>query len=93
MYAYAICLWQLLSREKPYGNENMYVVIFGVVSYQLRPSITPKQQADNKSYVKLIRSLWSPNPETRPSARQVMVKLRSMRKPNSVVERKERWRL
>jgi len=93
MYAYAICLWQLLSREKPYGNENMYVVIFGVVSYQLRPTITPKQLADNKSYVKLIRSLWSANPETRPSAKQVMVKLRAMRKPNSVVERKERWRL
>ena len=93
MYAYAICLWQLLSREKPYGNENMYVVIFGVVSYQLRPAVTPKQQTDDKSYVKLIRSLWSANPESRPSANQVMVKLRSMKNPRSVVERRERWRL
>ena len=31
MYSFGICLWQLLTREKPYGSENLYVVIFGVV--------------------------------------------------------------
>lgn len=93
MYAYGICLWQLLTREKPYGNENMYVVIFGVVSYKLRPTITSKQESNNKSYVQLMRSLWSASPQDRPSATQVVVKLRSMRKSKSVVERRERWRL
>ncbi|XP_066910733.1 serine/threonine-protein kinase mos-like [Clytia hemisphaerica] len=96
MYSYAICLWQLLSREKPYGNENMYVVIFGVVSYKLRPKITPKQQRDNKAYINLIRSLWAADPEQRPSAKQVMMKLRNLRKQpikTVSIRNKERWRI
>jgi len=95
MYSYGICLWQLLTREKPYGNENMYVVIFGVVSYQLRPKITPRQQAENKSYTRLLNQLWSANPDDRPTARQVMIKLRSMRTRHTrtaTMETKERWR-
>lgn len=97
MYSYGICLWQLLTREKPYGNENLYVVIFGVVSYNLRPKITRNQENENKSYVNLVRSLWKPNPEDRPTAQQVMMRLRSLRKrqksPELHVETKARWRI
>lgn len=96
MYSYGICLWQLLTREKPYGNENMYVVIFGVVSYNLRPKITRRQENENKSYMSLVRSLWKLNPEDRPTAQQVMVRLRSLRKRQKSsephLETKARWR-
>ncbi|PFX34193.1 Serine/threonine-protein kinase mos [Stylophora pistillata] len=37
IYSLGICLWQLLTREEPYGSENLYVVVFGVVAYNLRP--------------------------------------------------------
>ena len=63
-----------------YGNENMYVVIFGVVSYHLRPKITKAMEANEKMYVQLIKNLWKPKPEDRPSAQEVMIKLRSLRK-------------
>lgn len=94
MYSYGICLWQLLTRERPYGNENMYVVIFGVVSYNLRPTITPKMITDNKQYTQLIKSLWRADPDKRPSAEEVMVKLRSLRKrkTSSKSDVKVRWR-
>lgn len=94
MYSYGICLWQLLTRERPYGNENMYVVIFGVVSYNLRPTITPKMITDNKQYTQLLKSLWRADPDKRPSAEEVMVKLRSLRKrkTSSKSDVKVRWR-
>ena len=96
MYSYGICLWQLLTREKPYGNENMYVVIFGVVSYGLRPNITEKMENENKLYLQLVKSLWRANPDERPSAQKVMVKLRTMRQRKFKTDKnlvKERWRL
>ena len=97
MYSYGICLWQLLTREKPYGCENLYVVIFGVVSYNLRPEITVTMEIQNKQYVQLIKSLWKPRPEDRPSAQEIMVKLRSLRKRKTstipVSSIKTRWRL
>ena len=79
MYSYGICLWQLLTRERPYGNENMYVVIFGVVSYNLRPDITVKMERENRAYLQLVKSLWRANPLERPSAKEVIVKLRNLR--------------
>lgn len=97
MYSYGICLWQLLTREKPYGNENMYVVIFAVVSYGLRPKVSAKLQSDNQAYIKLVKSLWSANPDNRPAAHQVVVKLRAMRNQQKLQrsrkEVKARWRI
>jgi len=39
IYSLGIFLWQLLTREQPYGSENIYVVLFGVVAYNLRPRV------------------------------------------------------
>jgi len=75
MYSYGICLWQLLTREKPYGNDNMYVVIFGVVSYNLRPEITEDMERRNVKYVRLIRKLWRAELTERPSPREVIKRL------------------
>ncbi|XP_004209764.1 serine/threonine-protein kinase mos [Hydra vulgaris] len=96
MYSYGICLWQLLTREKPYGNENMYVVIFGVVSYHLRPDITEKMECENSAYLQLVKSLWRADPLERPSAKEVIVKLRNLRtcqSPCLTNQIKARWRV
>jgi len=95
MYSYGICLWQLLTREKPYGCENMYVVIFGVVSYELRPNITEKMENDHKLYIQLVRSLWRADPLKRPSSQEIMTKLRTIRKRKAPSTKyvNQRWRV
>jgi len=39
IYSLGICLSHFLTREQPYGSENLYVVVFGVVAYNLRPRV------------------------------------------------------
>jgi len=95
MYSYGVCLWQLLTRSRPYGSENLYVVIFGVVSYQLRPEVTKEMRALHPAYVRLFEDLWSAEPSQRPSSKQTMTRLRNMRKreksrPPTICN--ERWR-
>lgn len=75
MYSYGICLWQLLTREKPYGNCNLYVVIFGVVSYSLRPEVSEELEHKNEAYVRLFTRLWKAEPSDRPCPKEVIIKL------------------
>eukprot|EP00794_Sanderia_malayensis_P000136 gene136-748_t len=77
LYSMGICLWQLLTREKPYGAENLYVVIFGVVAYNMRPSITKKLRQKYKTYVNLCEALWKANPAERPDGSAVLRILRN----------------
>jgi len=79
IYSYGICLWQMLRREKPYGNDNMYVVIFGVVSYKLRPDIDEEMERRHPSYIRLIRKCWKGEPSQRPTARDVILKLNTIK--------------
>lgn len=77
MYSLGICLWQMLTREQPYGLESHFVVIFGVVAHHLRPSLAnlPPSTSSDKStpaYIGLMKSLWQARPVDRPTAQQVL---------------------
>lgn len=76
MYSFGICLWQLLTREKPYGNENLYVVIFGVVAYNLRPTFSKELKRKYPMYAQLCEALWKADPSKRPDASSVLDVLR-----------------
>lgn len=85
MYSLGILLWQMLTRERPYGLESQFVVIFGVVAYDLRPEMpqcvetTDSVQTQETNYVGLITSLWNGEPSRRPSAARVLEILRALR--------------
>lgn len=70
VYSLGICLWQMLVREKPYGSKNHHVVIFGVVAYNLRPSI-PEEVPCGARYKQLMEQCWHKDPATRPMARDL----------------------
>jgi len=78
IYSYGICLWQMLTREQPYGNENHHVVIFGVVAYQLRPELKEDIKGD-EHYVNLIRVCWQAEAKFRPAASEVVNRLQDIR--------------
>lgn len=84
MYSLGICLWQMLTREQPYGLESQFVVIFGVVANQMRPSLSHLQVETTHdeatcAYVELMTGLWSAERDNRPSANQTMEKLQHIR--------------
>jgi len=77
MYSLGICLWQMLTREIPYGLESHFVVIFGVVAHHLRPSLAnlpPVASSDTSThaYIGLMKSLWQASPVNRPTAQEVL---------------------
>ncbi|XP_074636548.1 serine/threonine-protein kinase mos-like [Acropora palmata] len=77
IYSLGICLWQMLTREQPYGNENQHVVIFGVVAYQLRPKIK-ENIAGDETYVNLIKQCWQAEVKFRPTANEIVNELQDM---------------
>lgn len=84
MYSLGICLWQMLTREQPYGLESHFVVIFGVVAHHLRPSLEnlPPIASDDKSsltYIGLMKALWQAYPIDRPSAQEVLQTMNNIR--------------
>ena len=70
IYSLGICLWQMLVREKPYGSKNHHVVIFGVVAYNLRPSI-PQDIHCGARYRQLMELCWHRDPLRRPVAKNL----------------------
>ena len=74
IYSYGICLWQMMKRERPYGNENQHVVIFGVVAQQLRPKLS-QETGEEEQYVNLIKHCWQAEAKLRPSAPEIVKKL------------------
>ena len=77
IYSLGICLWQLLTREQPYGSENLYVVVFGVVAYNLRPRV-PTGDKISSHYKQLVENLWQSNPCLRSTASETIRILRSL---------------
>lgn len=74
IYSYGICLWQMMKRERPYGNENQHVVIFRVVADQLRPKLT-QETGEEEQYVNLIKLCWQAEAKLRPSAPEIVKQL------------------
>lgn len=70
VYSLGICLWQMLVREKPYGSTNHHVVIFGVVAYNLRPTV-PEGMHAGARYKQLMEQCWHKDPSSRPTSKQL----------------------
>ena len=69
IYAFGVTLWQMLTRELPYGNENQHVVIFAVVAYNLRPTLPPPSDDPvQMCFSDLFVQCWDADPQARPNA-------------------------
>ncbi|XP_066928358.1 serine/threonine-protein kinase mos-like [Clytia hemisphaerica] len=69
VYSFGICLWQMVTREKPYGNEHHEVIIFKVVAYNFRPHIPEDTE---KLYSEVMTQCWEECKENRMKASEVM---------------------
>ena len=78
VYSFGITLWQMWSRESPFVGENPHVVVFGVVAYNLRPSL--KMSMDDSDpvencYKELFTEAWDSDVTQRPSASEIVTVL------------------
>lgn len=86
IYSLAICMWQLLARDHPYGNENPHVAIYQIVSNNLRPeypdadglmanirseSLREKRLAFERIYRVIVEKCWESDASRRYTAKHI----------------------
>jgi len=74
VYSLATCLWEVLSRQRPYKNINPDAVPMAVYLMKCRPS--PMPDADENSELNaLIVQSWDQQPDNRPTAKVFLLRL------------------
>ncbi|XP_043114926.1 proto-oncogene serine/threonine-protein kinase mos [Puntigrus tetrazona] len=77
VYSFGITMWQLLTREPPYDGDRQHI-LYAVVAYNLRPSLTRDvftQSPLGQKCEKLISLCWDGDPSMRPTADQLLHEL------------------
>lgn len=78
VYAFAIVLWEMLSGHKPWAAAPTHLaVVLSVYQHGLRPPMPPEGRCPGP-LAQLIHQCWAQDPKARPSAKEVLVRLRSM---------------
>ncbi|XP_014773578.1 serine/threonine-protein kinase mos [Octopus bimaculoides] len=68
VYSFGIILWQMLSRKVPFEYENPHVIIYKVVTDNLRPKeIDSLKTSKDLAYVTLYKQCWDRKPQDRPT--------------------------
>jgi len=79
VYSFAICLWEMCTRRKPYQNIPQYQVLISVATKGMRPKIN-----DNEIPAVLkpvIRQCWDDDPKLRPTFEDIVQTLESLQFP------------
>ncbi|ODN05153.1 Serine/threonine-protein kinase mos [Orchesella cincta] len=87
VYSFGITMWQIITRELPYQDENEHAVIFQVVSQGLRPNSgsnsdsiacnnkNKKEIQSTQKYAQLYEETWDSEPKNRPSMTDIHKRL------------------
>lgn len=82
VYAYGLCLFELLSGITSWGMENvrspMQLVIF--VKEGRRPEWGPRKSYINDDYISFVEQCWSQDPEVRPTVDEIVNSLEEFKK-------------
>lgn len=73
-YSYGIVLWELVTRERPFGNLPDFQIIYAVCEHQTRP-IIPEDFPP--ALVALVTDCWKVEPSDRPTFKAILRSLRS----------------
>jgi len=76
VYSFAVVLWELLTREDPYGEMHPMRVTIEVATHGLRPeSPNASYGSEWDQYARLMRSCWREEPEMRPHFEEILSQL------------------
>ena len=73
IYSFGICIWQMIKREWPYGNQNDHAIIYGVVAYGMRPDLSKDEGGAVQEI--LVRRCWQAEAGARPTASEIIKSL------------------
>lgn len=79
VYSYGICLWQLVHRVEPYVGINFMALVPKIVSENMRPPVDPAHP-----YAALMTACWSVDPDSRPTFREIILRLKKLRRPSPI---------
>jgi serine/threonine-protein kinase CTR1 len=63
VYSFGICLWEMITRKRPYGTLKPYQVVISVASEGLRPNL--ENELIPPYFVSMIKQCWDDNPDER----------------------------
>lgn len=79
VFSFAICLWEMCTRSKPYEDIPPYQVVIAVAMKGLRPTLSPKI---HRSFMRLMVQCWDDRPEVRPAFLEITGILEDMQCPH-----------
>jgi serine/threonine protein kinase len=75
VYSFAILMWQLITRERPYANKSAFDAAAGVSMDSARPPIPDETPKD---FSKLIENCWDDDPHARPQFDAIVARLKEL---------------
>nr|ACM68727.1 protein kinase Mos [Pleurobrachia pileus] len=80
IYSVGVLCWTLLTREVPYGAENLQVITWGVVMLNLRPDShnLAREDQGEAEYQELYKDCWEAEPTSRPTASEFLERLQNI---------------
>jgi len=64
VFSFAICLWEMTTRQKPYSDLEPYQIVIEVAVHNRRPELTEEVTS---YFSDAIEACWKTDPESRPS--------------------------
>jgi len=77
VYSFAICLWEMCTRQIPYEGIPPYQIVISVATQGRRPELS-FHDVISSVFKKQIRICWDDDPAKRPSFVQLVVDLENM---------------
>jgi serine/threonine protein kinase len=77
VYAYGLCLWEMVAGEPPYVGVDAMVAARQVLDDGLRPAIPPSCP---RPYAAIIQACWANSPAARPTFREVIDRIKTTTK-------------
>jgi serine/threonine protein kinase len=75
VYSFAILLWQLITRERPYANKSAFDAAAGVSMESARP---PFPDETPTAFAQLIEQCWNDDPQARPQFDAIVTRLKEL---------------
>jgi serine/threonine protein kinase len=72
VYSFAILMWQLITRERPYANKSSFDAAAGVSQKSARP---PFPAGTPTAFAQLIEQCWDDDPQARPQFDAIVTRL------------------
>ena len=76
---YQIVLWEIICREPPFKNYNPHDIIYRVINFKERPSVTAIPPDCPKELIAVMMKCWDQQPEKRPDFEDVVRILKNIK--------------